>query len=342
MKTSSLLQGGIYLALALSGVLFGQPTAARPLTLESPVLYKSEISSDRELPTGQVVHTKPLLMAQVIPETLPPELEDRIPPRGLELPSQTPLPEEMPLPPAEDLITPSDAPPEEDVIQPFDEETFVIERFNIQGNTVFSTEELLEEITGYTNRPLRFGDILEARNTLTNKYVEAGYITSGAVFPPQPLIDGSVTFQIIEGQLEDIEVQGTQRLKPAYVNSRLNVGISSPLNINQLQEQLQLLLLNPLIANISADLQAGSNLGTNALVVEVQEASSFDLSYGLDNNRVPSVGSIRNQLRLSEGNLLGFGDAASLGYSLTSGSDEWEASYTVPINPYDGTIQPYW
>ncbi|MEO0339933.1 MAG: ShlB/FhaC/HecB family hemolysin secretion/activation protein [Bacteroidota bacterium] len=74
------------------------------------------------------------------------------------------------------------------------------------------------------------------------------------------------------------------------------------------------------------------------MVVSVTEADSFNVNYSVDNNRSPSVGSVRHQLQLNQANLLGLGDRLNLGYSLTAGSDDLDFAYTLPINPRDGTL----
>jgi hemolysin activation/secretion protein len=71
----------------------------------------------------------------------------------------------------------------------------------------------------------------------------------------------------------------------------------------------------------------------------VSEADSFSANFSLDNGRSPSVGSFRRQVDLNQANLLGFGDGLSIGYSNTDGSNTLNASYTLPLNPRNGTLQ---
>ncbi|MEM8505470.1 MAG: ShlB/FhaC/HecB family hemolysin secretion/activation protein, partial [Cyanobacteria bacterium P01_D01_bin.1] len=130
-----------------------------------------------------------------------------------------------------------------------------------------------------------------------------------------------------------------ERLNSRYISRRVALGAKAPLNVNRLVERLQLLQSDPLVENITADLQAGTAPGTNTLVVSVEEADSFEVAYTLDNNRSPSVGSVRNQLRLFEGNLLGVGDRLSVGYALTSGSDGVDAAYILPVSPRGTTVE---
>lgn len=265
-------------------------------------------------------------------------------PRDGESPSLEPLPEPQPappLPPPQDLLpefTP--APPPETPL-PGDGVTVVIQRFEVVGSTVFSEADFATITADYIDRPITFEEVLAVRDLITQKYVEAGYITSGAIVPPQSLQDGVATIQVIEGGVEDIIVEGTTRLRPSYVSSRLGLGAQTPLQIDRLLEQLQLLQISPQIDRISADLQAGTQPGINLLVVSVTEADTFNLGYSFDNNRSPSVGSIRNRIGLTELNLTGFGDALRLDFALTAGSQEYNLNYSLPVSPRNTTVTAY-
>jgi len=140
-------------------------------------------------------------------------------------------------------------------------------------------------------------------------------------------------------QRERLPRRPRQRLNLGYVRSRLNLNPSKPLNIVRLQESLQLLQLDPLIATISAQLSAGSAPGQSILEVRYREANSFQAQIDLDNGRSPSVGSFKRGIALSEANLLGLGDRLSLGYTNTEGSNAFNASYTIPLNARNGSLQ---
>jgi hemolysin activation/secretion protein len=267
---------------------------------------------------------------------LPPLQEN--PPPSLR-PSPAPEPQPV-LPNPDELLQPSQPTPA--APQPVPGEvpaTIRVERFDVVGSTVFSAEELAAVTQPFTNRDITFAELLEARSAVTQLYIRQGYVTSGAIIPPQALTGGVVTIRVIEGSLEAINVEGTQRLNPSYVRDRLAIAAQTPLNVNRLLEELQLLQLNPLIQSVSADLQAGVRSGTSVLQVQVSEADSFSANVSLDNGRSPSVGSFRRQVDLNQANLLGFGDRLSLGYSNTDGSNTLNASYTLPLNPRNGTLQ---
>ena len=264
------------------------------------------------------------------------------PPQDIQPPTPSPLPSPevpQPLPPPAELLPPSAPTPTPDAPLPGNfPQTIVVERFEVVGSTVFSAQELALATAEFTKRPISLTEVYQARSKITELYVKNGYITSGAYIPPQTIQSGVLKIQVVEGKLEDIQVTGNRRLNPNYVRSRLAIATSPPLNRQRLLEALQLLQLNPLIQNVTAELSAGSRTGTSLLEVKISEAKTFSGQIVLDNGRSPSVGSFRRGLRLNEANLLGLGDGLSVGYTNTDGSNSFDASYTLPLNPRNGTL----
>jgi hemolysin activation/secretion protein len=215
----------------------------------------------------------------------------------------------------------------------------VIRQFKVEGSTVFSQEQLDAVTAPYTNRPVTFAEILQARSAVTKLYLDNGYITSGAIFPPQRLQDGVAIIRVIEGSVEAIDVTGTTQLHPSYVRSRLALAARPPLQVSRLVNGLELLQRDPRIATISADLQAGTRPGTNRLVVKVAEANTTAVTFAFDNNRSPNVGSFSRQIGLTTANASGVGDSFNISYTNTDGVNELAASYALPINPRNGTLR---
>lgn len=263
-------------------------------------------------------------------------------PQDVQPPSPEPLPSPElppPLPPPEDLLQPQRPTPTlPETLPGRAPETITVKRFEVVGSTVFSPEQLAKVLARFTKKPISFAELFQARSAVTKLYIDQGYITSGAYIPPQRLQSGVVKIQVVEGGLEDIQVTGTRRLNSNYVRSRIGIATKKPLNRNRLLESLQLLQLNPLIQNLSAELSTGSRPGASVLEVRVTEAKSDSIQVVLDNGRVPSVGSFRRRLQANELNFLGQGDSLSLAYTNTEGSNALDASYVFPLNPRNGTL----
>lgn len=147
-----------------------------------------------------------------------------------------------PLPPPEELLPPPTQPPLDEPTVPG---TIIVKQFQFNGNTAFSSEELVAVTEPFTDRPISFTELLQARSAVTQLYVNNGYITSGAFIPPQEIEDGVVTIEVLEGSLEAIDVEVDGRLAPAYIRDRLALATDKPLNVNRLVEALQPLQPDP-------------------------------------------------------------------------------------------------
>jgi hemolysin activation/secretion protein len=283
---------------------------------------------DRQLPT----------FPRPLPQPLPPAdgiIRDTPAP-----PSQQPQnPPPAPLPPPEQLLESQPSPRSPEPVEGKVPASIRVERFEFVGNTAISSAELREATKEFVGREISFAELFQARSKVTELYVKKGFITSGALIPPQTLESGVVRIQVVEGTLESINVTGTRRLNPGYVRSRIGLATFKPLNRDRLLEALQLLQLNPLIQSISAELAAGTQPGSSVLEVRVTEAKTFNAQILLDNNRAPSVGSFQRRLQISQANLSGAGDNLVLGYSNTDGSNGLDLSYTLPLNPRNGTLR---
>lgn len=295
-------------------------------------------------------------IAQTPPRTLPdgrplsPDIDRRLDDLERQNPGTVPInpaPPERSLPEAplptlpepEQLLTPSAPAPLEDGTQQVPAQINVT-RYVIEGSSVFSQAEIDAVTKDFIGQQISFSQLLQARAAITKLYVDNGYLTTGAFIPKQTIgADGLVKVQVLEGQLEDVRVSGTQKLHPGYVRRRLAIAAEQPLNVNKVLEGLRVLQLDPRLSSISADLQTGIKPGTSLLDVKVTEADPFSVTLTLDNGRSPSVGSVRRKITLDHNNLTGRGDELEFSFSNTNGSNGLDVSYTTPINPHNGTVR---
>lgn len=220
-------------------------------------------------------------------------------------------------------------------------ERVFVRRFELTGNTVFSSAELGAVTAPYENRTLTAEELQEARRQLTLYYVERGYLNSGAVIPDQKVEDGVVRIQIVEGRLSEVDVTGNTHLRTDYFQDRLRPEPDAPLNIQAIQERLQILQQNPLIDQLQAELAPGVQPGESVLRLGIREASPYEVGLALANNNPPSVGATRAYLYGLDRNLTGVGDSLGLsyGHSLESSTADWRVFYARPLNARDTTVQ---
>lgn len=325
-------------SFSIMGLLISRPVIAQT-SGKSPIIFSEEgrlifaQTSPNNLPQS------PDIPRQQLPQTPPPETP--------KTPPQKPPIESPPKEASEETPVCKDTPAlqptqQQDAITQ-DSDTRIVMKFKFEGNTetVISDRELEELFKSCLNKPLSFAELLRARTAVTELYTKKGYITTGAYISSAQTVFGNyaeVTIKIVEGSVQEIRVNGMRRLNTNYVRERLLLGTSTPLNGNKLLNALRLLQINPLIQNISAELRAGVSPGTNILEVQVQEADTLSNQIVLNNQRSPSIGSFSRGTGLTEANLLGLGDALSINYNNTDGSNSFDFSYSLPINARNGTL----
>lgn len=245
--------------------------------------------------------------------------------------SPEPLPEE-------------DSPPQEQppsVTETAPNNTYNIEAIDVTGSTIFSEEQFAPIIDPLIGNRVSQSQLLEAVRAITQLYLEEGYLTSRAVLVEDTLNTGNIEIRVLEGRLSRIEIEGTQRLNPEYIRSRIELASEGILNTGQLEDQLRLLRTNPLLDSVGGNLKAGENIQESILVVRVQEANPWINRASVDNYSPPSVGSEEGTINFGHRNLTGNGDSIQLSYSRTiqGGAEDLNFNYTVPINAKNGTIQ---
>jgi len=254
------------------------------------------------------------------------------------------LPNPRPLSPTDKQQVPIQTPSKPTTV-PSDEtavgEKIRVVKIQVKGSTVFRPLVFKPLVQPLEGQMVTLEDLNKVADAITQLYLNQGYITSRAIVGDQKIINGVVEIQVIEGGLEKIEVQGTHKLNPNYVRSRIAIGAAKPLSTAKLEEQLKLLRADPLFANVEASLRPGTGLGQSILVVRVVEANPLSGDVSVDNYSPPSVGSERLGVNTIDRNLTGRGDELNLSYyhTLEGGSNIYDFSYKMPLNPTNGTLQ---
>jgi len=214
---------------------------------------------------------------------------------------------------------------------------------HVVGNTVFSEAQIDEVTAPYKNRTLMTDDLERLRLALTLLYINHGYVTSGAIIPDQTVTLGVITVQIIEGNLTRIDVEGNRWFADSYLHDRIELGARTPVTLNPLQEQLQLLQQDKRIEQVNAELRPGDQQGKSSLNVRVADRNPFHASMEVNNYQTPLVGEIRGIGTLTHDNLTGHGDPLSISYGQSSGAIPIVyGSYELPLNRYGTSFSPYY
>jgi hemolysin activation/secretion protein len=207
-----------------------------------------------------------------------------------------------------------------------------IRQIVLRGNTVIPRQVLEEMVRPYVGREVTVGELEDLRQRLTQVYIDAGYVNSGVVIPPDALIGGELRFQFIEGRLKGVNVKGQGRLRKSYIVNRLAGDPDEPFTLTDLQDRFQVLLGDPLIARMNGRVVPGKSLGEALLDVEVTRARPYYLSLFGNNYRPVSIGAEAAGLNAGLRNLTGLGDLIDFTYVHSEGGDRYSGGYVVPVS----------
>lgn len=251
------------------------------------------------------------------------------------LPAPLPAPQQTP----PNLVPPTSPTPEPQPAQPT--MSVFINDIQVEGSTVFGSQEFDPIIQPLRGHRVTLAELTSVANAISQLYIQQGYLTSRAVLVNQVITEGIVRIRVVEGSLENIVVEGTRRLRKSYISKRIRRIAKTPLNVIQLEEQIRLLQLDPLLKQVEGSLSAGSALNQSVLTVRVSEAPTFVPGVSFDNYSPPSIGGERFGVALGIRNLTGYGDTLSASYNrtFTGGANLYDVSYRVPLNTLDGTLQ---
>lgn len=202
----------------------------------------------------------------------------------------------------------------------------------VRGNTVFPAQEIDAIVAPFENRDLSSENVQELLRRLSLLYFNRGYVNSGVVLPEGDPAPGILVLRAIEGELQEVQILENDRLSPAYLESRLRQHVASPLNLDDLQNSLRMLELNPLIRQVNGVLVPGLTQGTADLRLRISEENPLRLGMSLDNYRSPSVGAERVLVTLEHLNLTRRADRLALAVSASEGLQDAYISYQLPVS----------
>jgi hemolysin activation/secretion protein len=226
---------------------------------------------------------------------------------------------------------------------PQSDKRFLVKKINVRDYKVLTAEQINSITQPIEGKNVTLQELADVADKITALYLKEGYITSRAVLVDQTIETGEIVIRVFEGGVDEIQVEGTQRISPEYICSRIKLAGLNPLRKQKLEDQLILLRSDPVFKNLEASLRPASTgaFGQSTIIVRVTEANTFKGAFGIDNYSPPSIGSERLGVGLSYRSLVTSGDQITASYnrSTTGGLNLYDFNYRVPLNAMDGSLQ---
>ncbi len=216
---------------------------------------------------------------------------------------------------------------------------FVLRQIRITGNTVFDTPTLHALVAHVEGQKLTLPQLSDAIYAITEFYRKSGYPLARAIIPVQTIDQGSVTVQVIEAHIGEVELNNHSIVNTDFLRDTL-AGVQPGLVIQQftIEDVLQLLLDVPGILP-AVVMRPGQAVGTSDLVLDVQPGAGFNADATLDSYGGRYTGRQRMAANLQWYNPVRRGDTLGLS-ALSSGSGlgYGRVSYEIPLTGRGPTL----
>ncbi|MBB5392718.1 MULTISPECIES: ShlB/FhaC/HecB family hemolysin secretion/activation protein [unclassified Herbaspirillum] len=217
------------------------------------------------------------------------------------------------------------------------DERFEIKRFQIDGNTLLTAQQIEQAVGPFTGAGRVYGDIQQALEALENAYRQDGYSTVLVHVPEQELTSGVVRLQVTEAAIGKVTVVDNKHFSEANIRASipaLQPGMAP--NMRKISESLQLANDNP-AKQASVELSNAEAEGKIDAKVTVTDNDPFRVILTLDNTGSPETGQWRTGVALQHSNLFNRDQVGTLAYTTSpdspSGSkvDLYSLGYRLPL-----------
>ncbi len=217
------------------------------------------------------------------------------------------------------------------------DERFEIKRFQIDGNTLLTAQQIEQSVGPFTGSGRVYGDIQQALEALENAYRKAGYNTVQVHVPEQELTSGVVHIQVVETVIGKVTVVDNKHFSEANIRASmpaLQSGVAP--NMRKISESVQLANDNP-AKQANVELSSAEADGKIDAKVTVNDNDPFRVILTLDNTGSPETGQWRTGVALQHSNLFNRDHVGTLAYTTSpdspSGSkvDLYSLGYRLPL-----------
>jgi len=222
-----------------------------------------------------------------------------------------------------------------------DKITFKLERLDITGATVYSGAALEALYAGQVGNTISLADVYAIANELMLQYREDGFVLTQVVVPPQTIDGGVAKIQVVEGYIDQIQVQNVNESASIDMNNIQSyanqISTGGPLNLRDLERELLIINDLPGVSARSVLSPSANKVGAADLTILV-DYDPFDGQVSIDNFGSRYLGPVQVGAAGTMNSFLGLNEAITVQtvmapedwYELAFGS----LSYEQPIGPY--------
>lgn len=231
--------------------------------------------------------------------------------------------------------------------QKIDEEVkqFEIVRYDVQGSTILTEQELNQALTPYVGKERNFETIQHAVESLEAIYRNKGFAMVQVTLPQQTLKQGVVKLQIVEPRMGKVTVTGNQFHDEANIRRSLpTIKEDELINTRDISTSLKLANENPTKKD-EVQFQTAKEAGVVDANIKVTDSKPWNAAIGIDNTGDSGSGRNRITVALQHANIAGLDHVLSMQYttSISNPSDAriFGLGYHIPLYSLGDSLDFY-
>lgn len=185
---------------------------------------------------------------------------------------------------------------------------FVFDTIVLDGAKQLSPAEQTQWVKNYLHRSIALPDIHQLVQTVTNRYISRGFITTRVYLQPQNLSGKKLTLTVLEGTIEKLNVLDDGHPRVAKPNMAFPGLTGEVLNLRALEQGIEQISRLPSVQT-NIKIEPGTTAGSSVVSITSKHQRPWRLSTSIDN-----VGGQKPQLEVLAGwdDLMGFYDQWSV------------------------------
>ncbi len=226
-----------------------------------------------------------------------------------------------------------------------------VDQVDILNVQLFEASIVDSWVASFEGRCLGIGQFNEIMETVTEAYIDGGFLTSRAYLPEQNLADGSLEIAVVEGRIEKVNFNGEENRKwQRVVYPNLEGEVAQLRTIEQGLDVIR--SMDSYTAEM--ELEAGEEVGASILNIKAVSEKPWAVNYSTNNYSQEPMGDYSTTVGVRYDHLLGINDQWSLSYTKSMspnplsfgydgfGSESIAASVILPFGKWENSFSYSW
>lgn len=209
--------------------------------------------------------------------------------------------------------------------------SFALQQVIWNPSEILTREQIQAVTDSYIGKQITLKDLREMAEKITNLYRDKGYMTCGAVLPPQRIHDGVVEIRLIEGKTGKVTLTDNRFTRDGYIMNRLGLKEGEIANTDKLNRDLRWFQGTNDI-QLRVVMKPGAEEGTTDYDIMAFEPKNQSVTLYTDNDGYETSGRWRAGIFYNMKSVTGNRDSLRAHFIGSRGTKAWSLGYSVPVS----------